>query len=142
MKDDILAYFEERFGISREVFSEFRLYTDQKGRCILGPKSIPLGDKAISVGLQIATVSGAIKPSTNFLQLFGKHVTKSTIHITKEQAHAYLKGDDLELSGKVDATDGYVLLKYLDYPLACGLLKNKTIKNVLAKPRRMDAKHL
>jgi len=142
MKNDILAYFEERFGIAKKEFEGFRLYADRKGRVMLGPKGIPLDDKAISVGMQIARVGNDMKPSTNFLQLFGRHATKNSISLTKEQTHAYLMGEDVQPSGKVDATDGYVLLKYLDYPLACGLLKNKTIKNVLPKPRRMDAKHL
>ena len=142
MTQEITAYLEERFGISKSLFKDFRRYSDQKGRILLGPKNVPVPELATSIGLQIASVNGAIKPSTNFLQLFGNHATKSIVHLNKEQTRVYLKGEDLELSGKINATEGYVLLKYLDFPVACGLLKGNRIKNVLAKPRRTDLKFL
>jgi len=158
MKPDVMEYFEERFGIRKSHFKDFRLYTDQKGRALLGPKHLGPERIVISVGIQIAhsensarkasrTPSGTdaparFKPSTNFLQLFGKHATKNTVSLTKEQVQAYLKGEDIPLSGKIDATDGYVILKYQDYPLACGLLRGNRIENVLAKSRRMEIKFL
>ena len=145
MKDAILKYFEDRFGI--KVSPGFKLYTDQKGRVFLGPH---LSFEPVSVGMQIATIEGAdrIRPSTSFLQLFGKHATKNYISLTKEQTQAYAKGDDLSLNQEQasHARDGYVLLKYLEYPLGCGLLKTEkegskgrilSIRNVLPKARRM-----
>src|SRR4030042_1997211 len=146
MKPDVPQYFGERFGIHKSHFKQFRLYTDQKGRALLGPKNLGPERIVISVGMQAATVSGAIKPSTNFLQLFGRHATKNFVSLTREQTQAYLKGEDHELNEvHKTATEGYVLLNYLDYPLAWRLLKGATltegdksrlptIVNVLAKP--------
>ncbi len=142
MKEKVFEYFEERFGISGKVFSGFRLYSDQKGRVILGPRTIPL-DKAISIGMQIAHMNGSIKPSTNFLQMFGRHATKNIVEITKEQAQKYIKGEDIEFHvPPKSASEGYVLLKYLEFPLACGLLKGNKVRNVLPKPRRSQVKFL
>jgi NOL1/NOP2/fmu family ribosome biogenesis protein len=139
---DILDYFENRFGIRKSLFKGFRIYADQKGRIFLCSKGLSAQSSAVSIGMQIARVGNDIKPSTNFLQLFGKHATKNFILFTREQAQAYARGEDIELSGKVNATDRYVLLKYLDFPLACGMLKNKIIKNVLPKARRAKVEFL
>jgi len=103
------------------------------------------------VGMQIARIGNSIKPSTNLLQLFGRHATRNVLSVTKEQAVAYAKGDDIKLSTQKESlksalpasfqvSDGYVLLKYLDFPLGCGLLKGSQIKNVLPKARRMNVK--
>ncbi len=152
---DILDYFENRFGIRKSLFKGFRIYADQKGRIFLCSKGLSAQSSAVSIGMQIARVGNddgwksaeptsfkRVKPSTNFLQLFGKHATKNFILFTREQAQAYARGEDIELSGKVNATDRYVLLKYLDFPLACGMLKNKIIKNVLPKARRAKVEFL
>jgi NOL1/NOP2/fmu family ribosome biogenesis protein len=139
---DILAYLEQRFGIQKSHFKEFRLYSDRKGRFILGPRGIPL-DMAISLGMQIAHKNGDLKPSTNFLQLFGKHVSKNFVSLAKVQAQSYMKGQDLELEiSPKTASDGYILLRYMGSPLACGLLKGNKVKNVLPKPRRSEVKFL
>jgi NOL1/NOP2/fmu family ribosome biogenesis protein len=138
---DVLDYFEERFGISRKLFREFSLYSDQKGRVFLAPKNLAAEGIAVSVGMQIARIGNSIKPSTNLLQLFGRHATRNALSVTKEQAVAYAKGDDIKLPTKPEkVSDGYVLLKYLGYPLGCGLLKEGQIKNVLPKARRMNVK--
>ncbi|HJW97210.1 MAG TPA: hypothetical protein VJ485_03530 [archaeon] len=150
---DILDYFEERFGISKSLFKSFRIYADQKGRIFLCSKRLSAQSSAVSIGMHIARVGNDIKPSTNFLQLFGRHATKNHVSLTKEQAQAYVKGEDIELSAQdvssksaepasVQVSDGYILLKYLDYPLACGMLKGKQVKNVLPKARRSNVEFL
>ncbi len=150
---DILRYFEERFGISKKLFADHKLYSDQKGRVFLGPKVAAAGDIAVFIGMQTARIENGssklakptsmrIRPSTNFFQLFGKHATKNFISLSKEQAQAYAKGEDIELTQPTGSTEGYVLLKYLDYPLGCGLLKNGNVKNVLPKERRMKVEFL
>ena len=140
---DVLAYFEERFGIPRELFSDYTLYSDHKGRIFMAPKKLVAEDIAITVGMQIGRVNGAIKPSTNFLQAFGRHAGKSILPLAKEQAIAYAKGEDIKVHTRPDGiSDGYVLLKYLDFPLGCGLLKGDQLKNMLPKARRMQVKFL
>jgi hypothetical protein len=149
MTPDVLSYFEQRFGIKKSQFKDFRFYSDQKGRVLLGPKNLIADRLIVSMGLQAASVNDnpksaepasvqRFKPSTNFLQLFGKHATKNFVALSKEQTQAYLRGEDIQLTSMPKGvTEGYILLKYMDYPLACGLLKGSRIKNVLPKARRM-----
>ena len=160
---DVLKWIEDRFGIPRKLFSRFSLYSDQKGRVFLAPKNLAAEGIAVSVGMQIARIESRLKaehggksqshetevppsffrlkPSTNLLQLFGRHAARNALSVAKEQAVAYAKGDDIKLSQKpAGVSDGYVLLKYLGCPLGCGLLKEGQIKNVLPKARRMNVK--
>ena len=142
-EQEILEYFEQRFGISKKVFEGFRLYSDQKGRVLLGPNRPAADDIAVSIGIQIAKIMHDMKPSTNFLQLFGKHVKKNFVPLKREQAQAYIRGEDVALNAVPPGTeDGYVLVKYLEFSLGCGFLKGKELRNVLPKERRMKAEFL
>jgi len=140
-REMVLSYLEERFGIERRHFSGFEFYMASKGRVFLGPKRIPGRLKPVSVGILVARMSGTVKPSTNLLQLFGRHASRNIVDLPKEQALRYLRGEDLRLPGN-GTTDGYVLMKYLGFPLGCGMLKKGIIKNMLPKAKRIEAKFL
>jgi NOL1/NOP2/fmu family ribosome biogenesis protein len=140
-REMVLSYLEERFGIDRRHFSDFEFYMASKGRVFLGPKGIPGRLKPVSVGILVARMSGSVKPSTNLLQLFGRHASRSIVSLPKEQALRYLRGEDLKLTDG-GATEGYILLKYLDFPLGCGMLKKGIVKNMLPKAKRIEAKFI
>ncbi len=140
-REMVLGYLEDRFGIDRRHFSGFEFYLASKGRLFLGPKSIPGRLKPVSVGILVARIGKTVKPSTNLLQLFGRHASRSIVDLSREQALSYLKGEDLRVTDN-KTTDGYVLLNYLDFPLGCGMLKNSIIKNMLPKAKRIEAKFL
>lgn len=140
-REAVLGYLEERFGIGQQHFSGFGLYMGSKGRVFLGPKRIPGPATPVSVGILIARISGSVKPSTNLLQLFGRHATRNVMELSKDEAIRYLNGEDLRVSEK-KVTDGYVLLQYLEFPLGCGMLKKGVIKNMLPKAKRMQPKFL
>ncbi len=140
----VLDYLEERFGIGRRHFDAFGLYMGSKGRLFLGPKRVPGQVRPVSVGILAARIGKAVKPTTNLLQLFGRYATRNVVQLSKEQAIAYLNGDDLKVSEKETrkATEGYVLLKYLGFSLGCGMLKEGTVRNLLPKAKRMEAKFI
>ena len=140
-REMVFGYLEDRFGIDRKHFSGFEFYMASKGRVFLGPKSIPGRLKPVSVGILIARMGGSVKPSTTLLQLFGRHASRSIADLPKEQALRYIRGEDLRLTDN-GITDGYILLKYLDFPLGCGMLKKGIVKNMLPKAKRMEAKFL
>lgn len=143
-KQDVFTYLEERFLLERDLFQNFTLYLASKGRIYLGPKNLVQHPRIATVGLLIARISGTIKPTTNLLQLFGRSVKKNFIYLTKDNAKKYARGDDLFISPEEmgDATAGYVLLRYLDFSLGCGLLKDNKIKNMLPKAKRLELQHL
>lgn len=140
MRKDLLSYFEGRFGLEPSAFDDFGLYMASRGRVYLGPRRIIDRPRVVTVGLLVARTGGAIKPTTNLLQAFGRRVTKNRVELTRAQAIAYAKGDDLSLEeGQLaGASDGYILLSYESFPLGCGLLKKRSVKNMLPKAKRLE----
>jgi NOL1/NOP2/fmu family ribosome biogenesis protein len=153
---DVLAYLEERFGLGRELFSDYGLYATSKGRIYLGPKRLVNHPRIATVGLLIARSHGAIKPSTNLLQLFGRLVKKNYVELVKENAAAFIGGADVRLSqgelggaggsGTETATDGYVLVRYLGFSLGCGMLHHgphgAEVRNMLPKAKRLTIRYM
>jgi NOL1/NOP2/fmu family ribosome biogenesis protein len=166
---DVLAYLEERFGLERALFDGFGLYATSKGRIYLGPKRLVNHPRIATLGLLIARSHGAIKPSTNLLQLFGRQVKKNYVELAKEDAAAFIGGADVRLPGAEAAvgvgadvrhpngagggigdtgvaTDGYVLVRYLGFSLGCGMLHSgphgAEIRNMLPKAKRLAISYL
>ena len=139
VKENTLKYFEERFGLPRTIFDTYSIYLGPKGRLYLGPAKVPPNLRIVSPGLLIARADSAIKPSTNLFQLFGKQVDKNILSISKEQTVKFVQGTDMILSKSDlgDVSDGYVLVRYLDYDLGCALLKGTTLKNMVPKAKRL-----
>ncbi len=141
----VLNYLKDRFDITREHLGLHELYLAPKGRVYLGPKGTIANPRMVVLGLLIARISGSVKPSTNLLQAFGNRITKNVIHLNKDQAADFAKGSDLLLKGTEqhdDTSNGYVVLKYEQQTLGCGLMQGKTIKNVLPKAKRLELKYL
>jgi NOL1/NOP2/fmu family ribosome biogenesis protein len=61
--------------------------------------------------------------------------TKNVIDLNKEEAHAWMLGDDIAHKGN----EGYVLLRYKKDILGCGILKADNIRNMVAKERRLHS---
>lgn len=138
MKEDVLAYFETRFGLPRSLFSPFVLLAGEGGRVYLGPRSFPDLRDTVHVGLPAARIGRTIKPSSQLIQLIGRHATKNVVQLTKHEAAAYLLGDDLPSRG--NAADGHVILMFGGMALGCGLLRDGIIKNRLPKGKRLAVK--
>ncbi|MCI0503827.1 hypothetical protein L0Y65_03890 [Candidatus Micrarchaeota archaeon] len=140
----ILGYMEERFGLGPELFSPYRMYLASKGRVYLGPRNVPDMPKIATIGLLIARVNGAVKPSTNLLQIMGKHVEKNAVELEKQQALDFAKGQDVRLAPAQLATlrDGYVLMRYNAEPLGCGFLRLGAVKNMLPKAKRLPLRFI
>ena len=64
--------------------------------------------------------------------------------LTKEEAVLYAKGDDLEFESSRfgDMANGFVLLRYKNYNLACGLLVDGKIKNTVPSQRKLELKYI
>lgn len=140
----VLTYLEERFGLAPALFEDFGFYLASKGRVYLGPKNFIGVSGIVTVGILVARVSKTVKPSTNLLQAFGHYVTRNFVELDREQTTAYAKGKDIMLSERqiCSVSDGYVLLRYKNFPLGCGLCKGNLVRNMLPKAKRLMLKYL
>ena len=137
--EQAFSYLEERFGVTREIFKDLEFFEKSKGRVFaLNRGSAGFLDKVkpISFGLLFGRKHAAFKPSSVIIQIFGKAATKNVCAVDNQQAKDYISGLDLDVKGAGNCTDGYVILKYKDYPLGIGLLKNGRLKNMLQKGKR------
>jgi len=143
-KEKVFSYLEERFGLGRSLFDDYGLYMASKGRIYLGPRRVPDLPKIATIGLLVARVTGAVKPSTNLLQALGKQVTRNIVDATREQAIVYARGTDFkpDSSAVSGITDGYVLVRYEGASLGCGLLQKGMVKNMLPKAKRLELKFI
>lgn len=135
---NVLDYFQERFGIEPSNFDDYGLYMGSRGRVFLGPKSLIDKPQIIAPGILVARISEAIKPTSNFIHMFGHLASRNVISVGREQARAFSMGEDLEAEGE----DGYVIISYDGRPLGCGLLKGGAVKNLLPKAKRQNLEYL
>lgn len=144
IREQVLDYFDLRFGLKRNIFDDFGFYSGPKGRVIVGPKQYDDRLSPDTAGLLIARVHKSVKPTTNLLQIFGAKVTRNTITLSRSQTLKYLQGLDVKPGEDdvIDATNGYVLLKYAGYALGCGLFQEGQVKNMLPRAKRIELEHL
>jgi NOL1/NOP2/fmu family ribosome biogenesis protein len=140
IKEEVLIYLEERFGLSRSLFDSYGLYLAPKGKVYLGPRKAPANIRIVTIGLHIARAEGAIKPTTNLFQVFGDRITKNVVSLAKEQVKDFVRGNDIQLPDTAGQSDGYVHVRYLDYDLGCAHLKGKGLKNMVPKAKRIELK--
>lgn len=135
----VLEYFMERFGIDPSNFDDYGLYMGSRGRVFLGPKKLIDKPPVVAPGILVARVSETIKPTSNFIQLFGRLASRNVVRLNREQARNFAMGSDLDVP---PGSDGYVIVSYGKEPLGCGLLKGREIKNLLPKAKRQELKYL
>ena len=134
-RKDILNHLKERYGIPEEVFQEYGFLV--KGRKIWVYKKgmwIPKG-KLESVGMVALRIGKELKPTTNFIQLFGKYASKNVVEIkSEEDMKRFVNGKDIHLGipGR-----GYVFVKYKEDVLGCGFLRDGVLLNLIPNDRRI-----
>ncbi|MEM5812889.1 MAG: hypothetical protein QW480_01235 [Candidatus Aenigmatarchaeota archaeon] len=140
--ENILNYFEERFGIKKEIFSKYNFYKTSK-KVWIANKSLEHanldGITFESLGMHFATINKkrkTFKISTDASQIFGRFATKNIVEINDEKLIDVLRGFDL-INFESEAEDGYVLLKYKEHILGVGLKNKNFIKNMIPKERRL-----
>lgn len=136
---NVLDYFMERFGIEPSNFDDYGMYMGSRGRVYLGPKKLVDKPPVVAPGILIARVSEAIKPTSNFIHLYGHLAKRNVVQVGREQARNFAMGSDLDV---LEGSDGYVIVSYGGQPLGCGLLKGTSLKNLLPKAKRQELKYL
>ncbi len=64
-----------RFGIGQERLENYKWYIGSKNRVYIGPEELERINPE-SIGICIFRLDRTPKPTTNFLQFFGRYITK------------------------------------------------------------------
>ena len=134
-KQIILDYCIERFGIDSEIWKEYCWYSGSKNKIYLA-NTLDL-ERIIpeSKGICIFRLDKSPKPTTNFLQLFGKYITKNYVEINNDNTIKYCRGEDLILENSTAIIPGFVLINNNKRFLGCGHWNGKLLKNQLPKSK-------
>lgn len=131
----LLSYLEDRFGISPTAFDPYLFFTKRKGWWLLKDNSHLCGVsklKVSQVGMRaFRQVGQYVKPTTRFVQLFGKLATKAVVPLDIESLLGIAKGEPIMVDLKVE--NGYVILSYEGYPLGVGLYVDGGVMGRLPK---------
>ena len=143
----MLGYLSERFGFDVSLLEPYELYLSESARqkIFLGPKTAFPLDRTDTGGVLIARAGDTIKPATSFFQLFGRHVVRNIVRLTRGQVTAYCAGEDLALSSDQvsEVKIGFVMVVWEDHHLGCGLLReNGMLENQVPKANRVRLERL
>ena len=131
-KNIILEYCYERFGINNNEFTDYNWYIGSKNRIYIGPGKIERINPE-SIGLCIFRLDKTPKPTTNFIQLFGKKIKKNIVELDKKNAIEFCNGLNLEI--KSNKEPGFVSVNYKKIALGCGHWNGKILKNQIPKSK-------
>ena len=138
---EFLGFLEERFGIQKSAFSGFSFY-EGPDKIYIFSSEIPSKDLAGFRIVQTGIVGGRIfgdkerfKPTTNLLQIFGKFATRNIVRLKESEKEDFIRG--LDIDGEFEAEEGFVIVKFGEAILGCGLYSSGKLKNQIPKARRL-----
>jgi len=137
---EYLRYVERRFGIPRELFDKYVFLKKGKNIWIFSGDQGVLNDfkKIETIGIKFLTVTRKfIKPTTAFLQIFGKYARKNIVELKKEEEMVEFMTGGM-IKRKFNAEKGFVIVKYHEDILGCGLYTNTGLLSQIPKSRRID----
>jgi len=127
---------ENRFGIPKTFFDDYLLFERKKSWVLIkNATQIAWASqlKVSKVGIKaFQRVGNFVKPTTRFIQTFGRFASKGKLQINMEQLQTLLKGGEIPVDLKLD--NGYVILSTEeDRVIGLGFLINSKIRSQLPK---------
>ncbi len=136
LRDEVIVYFETRFGVSPSFFSAFS-FEERKGEiwATTAPCSPDLSTLRPS-GLRIMRrMPHAFKPTSLFLRVLNTRITASRIEIERlDLLRQLLLGQTSDTS----LTEGFVAISFRGDLLGCGVIKNGKLRALLPVQKRKE----
>ncbi|WP_247000894.1 DUF7122 family protein [Halosolutus gelatinilyticus] len=138
---EVVDYFADRFGIPPETFDGHTFWEKGAGKIWIyaGDAPTPLEIEAIGMTC-LRTRQEHWKPTTDFVQRFGRHATECVIDLDREAAARFAAGKDQELEW--DGDWGYLIASHVVggglEPLGVGLYLHGELRSVVPKGRQRD----
>jgi len=125
---------ENRFGIKEALFDDYLLFERKKSWFLMRfAQQIEYASqlKATKVGLRaFQRIGDFVKPTTRFIQTFGRFATEAKLQINMRQVQTLLEGGEIPVDLRLD--NGYVILSVEeDRVIGLGLCINSKIRSQL-----------
>ncbi len=138
-REEVLTYFEDRFGIPPEIFEDYTFWEKGAGKIWIyaGEAPTPLAIEALGMTC-LRTRQEHWKPTTDFAQRFGTEASRCVIDLEHEGARRFAAGEDQDLEW--DGDWGYLIAAHElageRYPLGIGLYVHGELRSMVPKGRQ------
>ena len=123
-RNRLFGELENRFGIPEVLFEEYLLFRKKKSWWLLKASkfiSTAAQYKVSIPGLRaFQRINRFVKPTTRFIQIFGREATKAILNIERETFENLETGEPFPVDLTLD--NGYIILLFEGHPLGLGLL--------------------
>ncbi|MFC7215690.1 hypothetical protein ACFQO4_16575 [Saliphagus sp. GCM10025334] len=138
-REAVLEYFEDRFGIPPEMFEEHTFWEKGAGKVWIYGGESPSPAEIEALGMTcLRTRQEHWKPTTDFVQRFGRHATRCVVDLANEEATRFADGEDQSLEW--DGDWGYLIAAHdVDgdrEPIGVGLYLHGELRSMIPKGRR------
>ena len=140
-REEVLEFWEERFGIPPETFADLTFWERGKGKlwCYRGDPPSPVDAQGLGMTF-LRTRQEHWKPTLEAVQRFGSAATENVIHLSDGEAEAFVAGYDQELDW--DGDWGYLVVTHdvadRTEPIGVGLYVYGELRSQVPKVRRRE----
>jgi len=140
-RQEVLDWWENRFGIHPSVFEEYTFWERGAGKIWVFYGDVPTPSSVEGLGMTaLRTRQEHWKPTLEAVQRFGHHATKNRIHLSRNEAGAFLAGYDQEIGW--DGDWGYLIVTHdiadTTEPLGVGLYVYDELRSMVPKGRQRE----
>ncbi|MCU4971469.1 hypothetical protein OB955_01770 [Halobacteria archaeon AArc-m2/3/4] len=138
-REEVVDYFETRFGIPGETFDEYTFWEKGSGKIWVYAGEAPSPVEIEAIGMTcLRTRQEHWKPTTDAVQRFGTHADRCVIELSREEAARFVAGEDQDLEW--DGDWGYLIAAHevagsLE-PLGVGLYVHGEFRSMVPKGRQ------
>ncbi|MDS0477889.1 hypothetical protein [Natrinema sp. 1APR25-10V2] len=141
-REAVVDYFEDRFGIPTETFDGYTFWEKGAGKIWIYGGAAPSPIEIEAIGMTcLRTRQEHWKPTTDFVQRFGRAATECVIDLEREEARRFAAGEDQELE-RWDGDWGYLIAAHEiageREPLGVGLYVHGELRSMVPKGRQRD----
>ncbi|SEV87452.1 DUF7122 family protein [Natrinema salifodinae] len=140
-REAVVDFFADRFGIPPETFDGYTFWEKGAGKIWIYGGQAPSPVEIEAIGMTcLRTRQEHWKPTTDFVQRFGRVATDCVIDLDRDQARRFAAGEDQELEW--DGDWGYLIAAHEvageEEPLGVGLYVHGELRSMVPKGRQRD----
>ncbi|PSP84320.1 hypothetical protein BRC83_05450 [Halobacteriales archaeon QS_1_68_17] len=137
----VLDWWDERFGIPPEAFADHTFWERGAGKVWAFRGTVPTPARIEGLGITaLRTRQEHWKPTTNAAQRFGGAATRNVVHLDRDRAARFARGEDQPLDR--DGDWGYLIVTHDlagdPEPIGVGLYLHGELRSQIPKGRRRD----
>ena len=138
-REAVCAYFDDRFGMPPETFADYTFWEKGAGKIWIYAGESPSPIELEALGMTcLRTRQEHWKPTTDFIQRFGRAASTGVISLDAERARRFVAGEDQDVEW--DGDWGYLIVAHevvgTREPLGVGLYVHGELRSMIPKGRR------